>query len=744
MSVAIGIDLGTTNSVGAFKFARLEVVTAADNPPPERVLTRSAVAYAPEGPCVGQEATAQLVAAPERVVVSVKRIMGRGHADPAVQEYLKRFGQLAVEAPDGGTDQGLAIRMGSQRLAPEDVSAAILSKVVANAQAYLAGIGRPGVRLDRAVITVPAYFNDKQRHATRVAGTRAGFADVELLPEPTAAAISYAHDAGDAQTILVYDFGGGTFDASLITAADNTFIESAKAGDLWLGGNDVDLALEAHVLEVVGKEEGIADVPGLVARLSEGHRRRFTADLRQAVEQAKIALSRVERTIVSPATPLLDARGMQIMIEVPLTRADLEQRIASMVDRTLDICRGMIEDAGFPLDAIERVLLVGGSSQIPLVQQRVRAAFGDRVVVHPRPMTAVAEGAAIVAAGLVEKVGTVSRDYFIRLATDPRHRVIGRNEVLPVRSSQTFVTVEDGQRLLRLRFYNHDHVAGIDEPIGDMWLGLGEDHPKGTELLTLLELDESCNVLQITASLKLHPEVRLSRSFSRGQADEALFQQLEGLLGGIGSGHLSEVGRRRGLALAVEAVHLINKVLDERTGQVREEAVQEARAKLDELKDFLSPEVGEAKVVLAELQSLLELAGEFMTGSERQAFERLIARLEAAFAAGDEPARRSAVAEAKRLLDNLSPVPGAVRTGHLCLRRVSRGRPGDFQMAVGLFEAMLAALRNNDYAAADRELDRLRDLALDTGPDDGGHGPEGPPTTTPDKPQTLPGVKLTP
>ncbi|MEB3196143.1 MAG: Hsp70 family protein [Candidatus Sericytochromatia bacterium] len=690
MSLAIGIDLGTTNSVGAFKFASLEVVTAPDNAPPERVLTRSAVAYTPEGARVGQEAMAQLVAAPERVVVSVKRIVGRGHAEPAVQDYLKRFGHLKVEAPEGGTDQGLAIRMGNQCLAPEDVSAAILAKVLANAQTYLANAGRPGVAISRAVVTVPAYFNDKQRHATRIAGTRAGLQQVELLPEPTAAAISYAHDAGDALTILVYDFGGGTFDASLITAAENTFIESAKAGDLWLGGNDVDLALEAHVLQVVAREEGVADIQRLITRLPEGHRRRFTADLRQAVEQAKIALSGVERTMVSPATPLLDESGMQILIEVPLTRADLETHIASLVDRTVVICQQMLTEANFPLEALDRVLLVGGSAQIPLVQKRMRAAFGDRVVVHPRPMTAVAEGAAIVAAGLVEKVGTVSRDYFIRLIDNPRHCVVARNEVLPVRSSHTFVTVADGQRLLHLRFFNHDHVAGLDEPIGDMWLGLDKAYPKGTEVLALFDLDETCSVLQITASLKHNPAVKVSRTFSRGKADEAIYQELDGLLKQLGDGSFTQVGVERGLDIAVDVVQRANQVVDERTDQVRPEALAASQGAVKKLRQFVSPTINEAELARNMLRRLLSFAEDMLPAPTRKQADDLIERFEVALEEADEPALKRLTEETERLLEGLPPEVRLVWAALESCRHASQVNP-------------------QQAAAYHRQLEELRD-----------------------------------
>jgi len=711
LSLAIGIDLGTTNSVGAFKFAGLEIVTAADNTPPDRVLTPSVVAYQADGPRVGHEALAQHVAAPERVVVSVKRLMGRGCGDPAVQAYSRRFGRLSVSAPEGGTVQGLALRLGAEQVTPEDVSAAILSKVPANARSYLAGLGRPGVAIDRAVITVPAYFNDKQRHATLVAGARAGLTRVELLPEPTAAAISFAHDAGDAQTILVYDFGGGTFDASLITAAGNTFVECAKAGDLWLGGNDLDLALEGHVLAELGRAEGISDIAGLVARLPDTYRRRFQADLRQALEQAKIALSRWERTMVSPATPLLDEHGLPLLIEVPLTRAELDRLVAGLVDRTVDICRRMLAEAAFPLDTIDRVLLVGGSSQLAIVQRRTREAFGDRVVVHPRPMTAVAEGAALVAAGLVEKIGTVSRDYYIRLADAPRHCVIPRNEILPYRASQTFVTVVDGQRMLRLRFFNQDHVAGLDEPIGDVWLGLDRAYPKGTEVLAMFELDETSNVLQVTACLKRHPEVKVSRTFSRGLADEAFYEEVEAAIARLNDGSFTQRGVEEGLNQAAEIIQHVNGLLDERTAAVRPAALAATRQSLARLQRLVSPLILEARWEAYQLRRVSEVCGTLLPSSARGELDTLVIQLEKALGEGEEGHLHGLVEQARRKHCVWPPEVDRVLEGLRHLDKVRHLRPLEAAQQAPWLDRLVTALKQGQHAEAEVALDHLRRAA---------------------------------
>lgn len=192
MGKAIGIDLGTTNSVAAFKAAGVEIVTANDNTPPDRKLTRSVVAYEQGKLVVGDKAYNQLRHDPENAIVSIKRLMGRGFGDPAVQKQKSEFG-YKISQPTQGTDNSIAVWLGGNEYQPEDISASILQKVVQNAQAYRQGIGNAGETIDQAVITIPAYFNDKQRSSTRTAAAKAGLTTLELLPEPTAAAISYGY-----------------------------------------------------------------------------------------------------------------------------------------------------------------------------------------------------------------------------------------------------------------------------------------------------------------------------------------------------------------------------------------------------------------------------------------------------------------------------------------------------------------------------------------------------------------------
>jgi len=597
MGKAIGIDLGTTNSVAAFKEAQAEVVIANDNTPPERKLTRSVVACEQGKFLVGEKAYERLKIDPENVIISIKRLMGRGYGDTSVQKQKLELG-YKIAQPTQGTDNSIAVWLENQEYQPEDISAEILKKVVQNAQAYRLSIGKTGEVIDQAVITIPAYFNDKQRYATRTAAIKAGLTPLELLPEPTAAAISYGFspNGDEFKTILVFDFGGGTFDASVIQAAGTSFIELGKAGDLWLGGDDIDSRIIKFVKDQVSQQEKISGIDSLIAKMPHYQRVRFNTDLKIAVERAKVQLSSANVAQIIPATQLLDELGIAIPIEVEISRKQFEGMITDLVNRSIQICRQALQDAEHQLDMVDVVLLVGGSSQIPFVQSKVKEAFGaDKVVVHPRPMYAVAEGAAIVAAGQTDKVTTVSRDYLIQLV-EGKHPVISRGDILPLKSSHTFKTIADGQRLVHFEFFSPDQVREDldsiqeDERIGDIWLGLDKKYPAGTEISVNCELDEKNSALQITAILKNDPSVRVSSTFSRGGSDEKIYQELENAIAELNTQNLTEVGVEEALKLVVPVVQLSNEIVDHKTGEERIDLRDRAKTNLEKFQVSMSKE----------------------------------------------------------------------------------------------------------------------------------------------------------
>ncbi len=726
MGKSIGIDLGTTNSVGAFKFVidqDPEVVTAATNSVPERKLTRSMVAWLKEKPelVVGETAYNYLGSDPGNVITSIKRLMGRGFGEEAVATQKARVG-YKIAAPRDGTENSLVVFFAGQpqrEYRPEEISAAILKQVVANGQAALRE--RPGYRgdvIDQAVITIPAYFNDKQRSATRDAALLAGITPLELLAEPTAAAISYGFspDSAEVKTILVYDYGGGTFDASVITCAGTQFLEQGKAGDLWLGGDDIDLQIVNYVKQKIAEEEGwenAAAVDQVITQMPFHDRVRFQADLRRAAEKAKIDLSTQTKVLVNPDSPLKEA-GMIIPVQVELTRTRLEEMIAAQVQRTIQICHEAINISEYTPDLVDAVLLVGGSSQIPYVQQQVRAAFGsDKVVSHPRPMYAVAEGAAIVAAGMVDKTSTVSRDYFIQLADGSMEKVISKGDILPVRQQKTFRTVADDQRIVQLKFLSPDEVRSnldqvtVEEEVGQLWLGLEDNHPAGTAVVVLLELDEQSSPLQITASLKQDPSSKVSCRFSRGQADEKVYRDLESFIDELNEeGRLTSFGAQKAAEMAAAVIKAASQIIDE-SGRERPDMLQKARDEYGKLEWELSDARIEAAFWARRTRNYLDLSDRLIGSPQQDRLRKLQTQLEAAQERRDWGGTEKLAQDVEREIDSLAP---EAHLPVLCLEGIARVEGSDPARAQQLEFRFEQAMRAFNAGDAQPLLELCREL----------------------------------
>ncbi|WP_330202152.1 Hsp70 family protein [Cyanobacterium sp. DS4] len=583
MGNIVGIDLGTTNSVAAFKLTEAQVV----NDPKHGTLVKSVVSLSNNSLIVGQEAYNQLLQDPENVIIGIRNLLGRSFSDQIAQIYIKTFGYKIT--PSTENKENISIWLGGKEYQPEDIVAEILKQVVKNAQAYQENMGQPG-NITKAVITIPAYFNDKQRYATEIASVRAGLEKPVLLPEPTAAAISFGFkpDSDDVKTILVYDFGGNTFDSTLITSAGSQFIESGKAGDLWLGGYDIDNRLGELVKQKVAKEEGLDNIDGLIANMPYYQQVRFKADWKIYIERAKIDLSSKTEAKVNPSTPLLDESGMAIPIDVTITRKEFEAMIFPLVKRSIEICHDAIKYSDYPADMIDMVLMVGGSSQIPLVQEEVKKAFGNnKVVVHPRPMYAVAEGAGIVSAGVTEVVGTVSRDYCIQLVDDPCYQLIKQGEVLPIHKIVTLKTASEGKRLIRYQLFSPGEVReGIDlrkndEFLGNLWFILDPSYSKETEINLILELDERNSALTITVTLKDNLSIPLNSIFSRGDKRDEILLEIDRILD-----QLKKKSWYSFLNLAYDIAIQTTKLYINETLQTK--ILQEIEEKLKDLKNMIT------------------------------------------------------------------------------------------------------------------------------------------------------------
>ena len=707
MGKAIGIDLGTTNSVAAFKLADVEVVIANDNTPPEGTLTRSVVSCENGQFVVGEKAYNQLRLNPENVIISIKRLMGRGFGDTAVQKQKSEIG-YKINQPSQGTDNSIAVWLEGKEYQPEDISAEILKKVVQNTQAHYHKMGKTGEIINQAVITIPAYFNDKQRHATRTAALKAGLTPLELLAEPTAAAISYGFspDSDDVKTILVYDFGGGTFDASVITSAGTSFIEQGKAGDLWLGGDDIDSRIIKFIKEIVAKQEQITDIDSLLAKMPHFQRARFNADLKIATERAKVELSSSNTAQINIPNSLIDGLGIAIPIEVEITRKQFEGMITDLVERSIELCHQALKYSEYDLDTVDVVLLVGGSSQIPFVQQRIKEAFGsDKVVVHPRPMYAVAEGAAIVAAGMTDKVTTVSRDYFIKLV-DGNHQVISRGDILPVTTSHTFKTVVDGQRLINFQFFSPDE-SNIYEIIGEMWLGLEEKYPAGTEIQVYLELDEKNSDLAMTAHLKNDPSVKVSCTFSRGRSDEKIYQELEEAIARLNEQNLTSVGVEEALSLALPVVQLANQIIEPRTGEERVDLRDRAAKNLEKFQVSMSNERLEAESLIQEFEQITKLCRFLIPEPQQQRLQNHTSELQDAINANLLSKMESKSEHLARELRNLPDEVKFVQGSLFAIRQANTTAPTQANAMLDKLLRMLAVLESGNEREADRLYQEL-------------------------------------
>ncbi|HTB17074.1 MAG TPA: Fe-S protein assembly chaperone HscA [Bryobacteraceae bacterium] len=420
----VGIDLGTTNSLVAFMdLTGPRIIPGADGDK----LVPSVVSIAPSGEAVvGNPARELLITQPERTVYSVKRLMGRGLED--VKDELKLFPFRVVPESEPGSDSVIQLRLGDRTYTPPEISAMVLRQLKQNAEDYF------GAAVDKAVITVPAYFNDAQRQATKDAGRIAGLEVLRLVNEPTAAALAYGLDKRENGIVAVYDLGGGTFDISILKLHDGIFEVLATNGDTHLGGDDIDNLLLRIALEDVSSEWGED-----LSSDSEGVQR-----LRRAVIQAKERLSFVPAAVIE-----LEYHGKKYQREI--TRELFDKLITPIVDRTLGPCRNCIQDAGVAVDQIDEVVMVGGSTRIPLVRSAVESLFRSKPHTELNPDEVVALGAAVQAAilsGAVDNkllLDVTPLSLGIETMGGVVSKLIHRNSTIPASATENFTTGVDGQ-----------------------------------------------------------------------------------------------------------------------------------------------------------------------------------------------------------------------------------------------------------------------------------------------------------
>lgn len=572
MGKAIGIDLGTTNSVVAFKDTAVKVIQTGAN---HEDLCRSCVALDKSDQfLVGNAVKENRKRYSPNIVYSVKRLMGTGFSDPQVQKMRanKSVYPCGIKKPFGGTDEAVSIVLRGKEYSPEQISGEILKALKKDAEIKLGDV-------THAVITVPAYFTEKQKSATKKAAELAGLHVQRLLAEPTAAAISYGFDKmipGESKQILVYDFGGGTFDLSILMVVDGQFIESGSSGDRWLGGDDIDRLLSDFACKEIEKRDGFS-LSELLDNKTEKEKTDFIDELRSDVEKAKKNLSQVENATIF-FSDFLENKAEVPVDDLIITRSTFEELITPLIKQTIDLIEELLEKTAIPMDTINSILLVGGSSCIPLIRKMLTNKYGaDKVQSSEKPMLAIAEGAAILAQSLPSNeeaiaVSEYSKDEDI-LITSTKHqtfiqlenpdgsrrmeRIIDSQEVLPFEANKKFRTTANNQKIIEVKlFTDAENSSYIKTASG--FFSISDNLPAISELNFTFNLDEDETM---TAKVKVVKtgkvtEIRLGRGQNDSSCLSELSQKIEEVLG---NPQISDVKKATFVGEMQQIIDSINK-----------------------------------------------------------------------------------------------------------------------------------------------------------------------------------------